>query len=149
MSAMPTPTRAYTHPTAELGGLVADMRTRIAAVERIAHRHGDGGTDTGGGGGGTGTDEVWIGTDDPINTAPTVELWYDVDAVAPTGGVAYAFNQSVSAATWTVVHGLGWMPNVTVIDSSGAVVEGDISYDSINQVTLRFSGAFSGVAYLS
>jgi hypothetical protein len=31
------------------------------------------------GGGGTGTDEVWIGTDDPIAANPTIELWYDSD----------------------------------------------------------------------
>ncbi len=29
--------------------------------------------------GGTGTDEVWIGTDDPIVANPTIELWYDSD----------------------------------------------------------------------
>lgn len=29
--------------------------------------------------GGTGTDEVWIGTDDPIGANPTIELWYDSD----------------------------------------------------------------------
>ncbi len=33
----------------------------------------------GGGGGGTGTDEVWIGTDDPIAANPTIELWVDTD----------------------------------------------------------------------
>ena len=37
----------------------------------------------GSGGGGTGTDEVWIGSDDPIATHPTLELWFDPDAVPP------------------------------------------------------------------
>lgn len=35
------------------------------------------------GGGGGGTDEVWVGSADPIATVPTAELWYDTDAVAP------------------------------------------------------------------
>jgi hypothetical protein len=38
----------------------------------------------GGSSGGTGTDEVWVGPDDPIVAAPTIELWYDSDAAAPS-----------------------------------------------------------------
>lgn len=36
-----------------------------------------------GGSGGAGTDDVWIGPTDPIATVPTIDLWYDTDAVAP------------------------------------------------------------------
>lgn len=57
--------------------------------------------------------------------------------------------QGIVADTWVIAHGLGYYPNVTVEDSSGTTVEGEITYDSPDQVTLTFSAAFSGVAYLS
>lgn len=65
------------------------------------------------------------------------------------GGISYVHNQGAVASTWTIAHNLGWYPNVTVIDSGGLVVEGDLSYPNINTVQLQFSGGFSGVAYLS
>lgn len=63
--------------------------------------------------------------------------------------VAYHHIQSVSSAVWTVNHNLGWKPNVTVQDSAGTIVEGEITYTSSNSLTLTFTGAFSGNAYLS
>jgi len=107
-----------------------------------------------GSGGGTGTDEVWIGPDDPIATNPTIELWVDSDedgssGGGPSGPVSYVHHQDIAAATWTIVHDLNWYPNVTVVASSGDVVEGDVAYTTSNTVALTFSGAFAGVAYLS
>jgi hypothetical protein len=67
----------------------------------------------------------------------------------PGGSVSYVHNQGVAAATWVVDHNLGWYPNVTVKDSTGDVVEGNITYNDSNRVTLGFSGAFAGIAYLS
>ena len=63
--------------------------------------------------------------------------------------VAYHHTQGVSSAVWNITHNLGWQPNVTVQDSGGSVVEGEISYTSTNALTVTFSGAFSGKAYLS
>jgi hypothetical protein len=63
--------------------------------------------------------------------------------------VAYHHVQGVSSAVWVINHYLGWQPNVTVQDSGGSVVEGEISYTSVNSLTVTFSGAFSGNAYLS
>ena len=100
-------------------------------------------------------DEVWIGPGDP---GMEYELWYDTDAPNPGGGgggggpsgpVSYVYNQSVVSANWTVTHNLGWYPNVTVIDSAGSTVEGDITQVSVNQLTIHFTGSFTGVAYLS
>lgn len=62
---------------------------------------------------------------------------------------SYDYNQVVPAATWVIVHNLGGYPNATVADSAGSVVEGDITYDNPNQLTIQFAGAFSGSAHLS
>ena len=63
--------------------------------------------------------------------------------------ISYVHNQGVVSDTWVVNHNLNFYPNVTVIDSSGAVYEGEITYNSVNQLTLTFSVGFSGTAYLS
>jgi hypothetical protein len=63
--------------------------------------------------------------------------------------VAFAHTQGVSSNSWTITHNLDFYPNVTVIDSAGTVVEGEIFYTSRNILTVTFSGAFSGKAYLS
>jgi hypothetical protein len=62
---------------------------------------------------------------------------------------SYVFTQGTPANPWVINHNLGFYPNVTVVDSGGSNVEGDISYPSVNQMQISFSGAFSGTAYLS
>lgn len=64
--------------------------------------------------------------------------------------VAYVHNQNVPEPVWVITHNLAVQAiNVTVVDSAGTVVQGDVVYDSPNQITLTFSSAFSGKAYLS
>jgi len=63
--------------------------------------------------------------------------------------ISYVYTQSVSASTWTITHGLQFIPNITVVDSAGSVVEGDYSYPDENTVIATFSGGFTGKAYLS
>jgi hypothetical protein len=67
---------------------------------------------------------------------------------ASVGGSYHHVQGSVSD-TWVIPHGLGFNPSVTVHDSAGAECVGDVTYDSFNQLTIRFSAAFSGVADLS
>lgn len=62
---------------------------------------------------------------------------------------AYIHTQNSPSDTWVIDHDLGWNPNVTVVDSAGTIVEGDIDYVSTNSITLTFSAGFSGTAYLS
>lgn len=61
----------------------------------------------------------------------------------------FYFVQTTATNTWVIVHNLGKYPSVTVIDSAGTEVVGDISYDSLNQITITFSGAFKGSATLN
>ena len=46
-------------------------------------------------------------------------------------------------------HNLNFFPNVTVISSSGDILETGINYNNTNQVTLTMAQPFSGTAYLS
>lgn len=61
----------------------------------------------------------------------------------------FKFSQTVSSSTWTIVHNLGYFPSVSVIDSVGNFVTGNIDYTDANTITLTFKTAFKGKAYLN
>ena len=66
-----------------------------------------------------------------------------------TTPVAHEHIQNVASATWVITHNLGFKPNVTIIDSAGNIVEGEIAYTNSDSLIVTFSIAFSGEAYLS
>jgi hypothetical protein len=63
--------------------------------------------------------------------------------------LGYVHTQSIPSAVWNVSHNLGFVPNVTVVNSFGEVVEGSYTYTSNTAVELTFDGSFSGKAYFS
>ena len=63
--------------------------------------------------------------------------------------LAYHFIQNTPSATWNITHNLGFYPNVTTMDSSGSICEGEIEHLSRNTLRVTFLAAFSGEAYLS
>ncbi len=69
------------------------------------------------------------------------------------GGVSldsnYVYTQSAPSATWVVNHNLNKYCSVTVVDSADNTVVGEVLYNSLNQVTLTFAGAFSGKAFFN
>ena len=69
------------------------------------------------------------------------------------GGVTldanFVFTQTSPSATWVVNHNLNKYCSVTVVDSADNIVFGDVLYNSLNQVTLTFAGAFSGKAFFN
>ena len=50
-------------------------------------------------------------------------------------------------STITVTHGLGKRPAVTVINSANDEVEGDVTHNSLNQLTVQFTAPFSGTIF--
>ena len=65
------------------------------------------------------------------------------------GGANYVYTQSSASNTWVVNHNLNKYCSVTVVDSNDDVVIGEIHYNSVHQITLTFTAAFSGKAYLN
>lgn len=66
------------------------------------------------------------------------------------GDVASRFYQTTASNVWNITHGLGFRPNVTVVDSSGTqAFPATVRYPDNNTVTLTFSAALGGEAYLS
>lgn len=131
----------------------------------------------GGSGGGTAVKEVNVSTAGPSPRASEL-LWVDTDAPAPPSGgggslpaggtagqsliknsatdgdaswaaTAVRFVQVSAAAVWTITHGLGFRPNVAIVDSTGREVYAEIDYLSATSVRLNFSAGVAGEAYLS
>lgn len=72
-------------------------------------------------------------------------------AVYPEIGIDkhFTFVQSAASATWNITHNLGKFPSVSIVDSANTIVHGDINYTSENALTITFSAAFGGKAYLN
>lgn len=76
-----------------------------------------------------------------------IHNWIDLDYFAADS--TYTWDQSSASATWTINHGLARFPSVTIVDSTGREVEGDIQFTDADNITLSFTAAFSGKAYLN
>ena len=61
----------------------------------------------------------------------------------------YTHEQAGASSEWVVKHNLNKFPSVTIVTSVGAVVIGNITYDSANQLTISIADANSGKAYLN
>lgn len=66
-----------------------------------------------------------------------------------TGDLHHTHTQGTAAAEWLITHGLGKYPSVTVVDSAGDQVEGDVNQIDENTLRLSFSAPFAGRAYLN
>lgn len=61
----------------------------------------------------------------------------------------HVHTQGAASSTWNITHLLGGKPSVTIVDSSGTVVYGEVVYNSDTSITVLFSAPFSGYAYLT
>lgn len=66
-----------------------------------------------------------------------------------TNNERYVHTQGSASTTWNITHELGGKPSVTVVDSGGTVVIGEVCYNSNTSITIKFTSAFSGYAYLT
>ena len=65
-----------------------------------------------------------------------------------TGYKVYHFRQTSPSREWKIKHDLEKFPNVKIIDTLKQLCFGDVYYDDINNVTIKFGAAESGDAYL-
>lgn len=65
------------------------------------------------------------------------------------GDITYIHTHMIAEEEWDIQHNLNKYPSVTVVDSAGNTVVGECKYISKDHVRLRFSAAFSGLAYLN
>lgn len=61
----------------------------------------------------------------------------------------HVYTQASPSSEWIITHPLGGRPSVTIVDSAGTVVIGEVLYVSDTEVRVSFTAAFSGFAYLT
>lgn len=61
----------------------------------------------------------------------------------------YVHDQQVASATWVVNHTLNKYAAVNIVDTSNDIIMGEVKYNSLNQLTITFTAAISGKAYLN
>lgn len=65
------------------------------------------------------------------------------------GDLNYVHYQSTPSEKWLINHNLGKYPSVSIVNSAGSVVVGDVVILDENNVEVSFSGSFSGIAYIN
>lgn len=84
-----------------------------------------------------------------IDISQTLTNQVDFEVInIPTGG-NFIFTQSIPASTWNITHTLNKFCSVEVVSDSNVVKYGSITYVDKNNLTITFSAAFSGKAYLN
>jgi hypothetical protein len=84
--------------------------------------------------------------------AGTKEVFLTMSATALSsigGDKTYTHDQVTPSALWSITHNLNKVPSITIVDSSGREVEGEVEHVNLNSVILSFGASFAGKAYLN
>jgi hypothetical protein len=94
--------------------------------------------------------DFYINTDTQEMYGPKTAISWGIPVDLVTNQeLGYVHIQSSPSSIWNISHNLGFIPNITVVNSFEEVVEGSYEYTSENTIRLTFDGPFSGKAYLS
>lgn len=88
-----------------------------------------------------------IGIED--ETEQPISVLEETINVTQTFDKNYLYFQDVASDLWEIKHNLDKFPSVTVIDSAGSEVIGEIEYIDTNNLKIKFAGSFSGKATLN
>lgn len=94
-------------------------------------------------------DELYIDKE-----AAKIYLWDDFEELYITeiqdyGDKNTTHEQSTPSSVWTINHNMGKYPSVTIIDSAGSEVEGEVVHTNENSLKIIFGSGFSGIATLN
>lgn len=94
--------------------------------------------------------DIYIDSDRGSYYGPKADgIWPAEPVYVAANTRRHVHTQAVASSIWTITHTLAGRPSVMIVDSSGTVVIGDISYNSDTEVVVSFSAPFSGYAYLT
>lgn len=65
------------------------------------------------------------------------------------GGVRMTYVPPTASITWLIPHSLGFNPQVTILDTPGNVVYGNITHLDLNTLSISFTVPFYGKAELA
>lgn len=86
-----------------------------------------------------------------MDISMTTQMDIDMGIASQTGfgDKNYVHVQSVASAVWHVTHNLQKYPSVSIVDSAGSIVIGEVSYIDESSLEISFCAPFSGSAYLN
>lgn len=70
------------------------------------------------------------------------------DTPPGSGGISHNHSQGVASLTWTIVHGKAYKPVVTLYDTIGQEIEGDVDSNLAGTTIVTFTTAIAGSASL-
>jgi hypothetical protein len=82
-------------------------------------------------------------------TQETINVSLDYDYVQEQVRENYVHDQQVASNSWVVIHGLSKFAAVSVVNTANQAIVGDITYNSLNQLTITFTSSISGKAYIN
>lgn len=82
-------------------------------------------------------------------TQDTISVALDYEYVQEQVRENYVHDQQVASNSWVVPHSLNKFPSVSIVNTANQVVVGDITYNSLNQLTITFTSPISGKAYIN
>jgi hypothetical protein len=81
------------------------------------------------------------------NVDLVVELWGPQGPAGPPRR-RFSYSQPTPSAEWVIDHDLDGQPVVTIVDTAGTTVYGDVTYVDNTRVVVSFSAPFAGTANL-
>jgi hypothetical protein len=82
-------------------------------------------------------------------TQDTISVAIDYEYVQEQVRENYVHDQQVASNSWVVIHELNKFPSVSIVNTANQAVVGDITYNSLNQLTITFTSPISGKAYIN
>lgn len=83
------------------------------------------------------------------NKGSIVEAINELKTGGSGGDKTYTFTQLSPTPTWIVPHNLNKFPAVTIIDTDGDIVIGDVQFVSLNELTISFTIPVAGKVYIN
>ncbi len=68
---------------------------------------------------------------------------------ADAGDKNFVFNQAVASNTWVIQHNLNKFPSVTSVNVNNIEMFGEVVFADVNNLTINFTSASSGKAYIN
>jgi hypothetical protein len=82
-------------------------------------------------------------------TGATVNINLNFEYIKEQVRDYYLHDQQVASDTWTVTHNMNKYPSINIVDTANDIIMGEVRYNSLNQLTITFTAAVSGKAYLN
>lgn len=84
-----------------------------------------------------------------MKTTGNIKITKDDDGNYNIATETFEFEQAEASDSWVIEHNLNKFPTVITVDSAGTQFQGEVTYDSLNKVTISINGATKGRAYLN